>query len=81
MQKVVMTFNAVDATGKPDGSSLDVEFAVDATATPKNSVTRFKLTSSASPQGAAPLEFRLVWNDAVELEQTINTILSSNPVP
>jgi len=80
MKKIVMTFNTVDATGKPDAGSLDVEFSVDPTATPNNNVTRFKITWSASHAGTPPLEYRLSWSDAVELEQTINTVLSNNPV-
>jgi hypothetical protein len=81
MKEVVMTFNTVDAAGQPNGATVDVDFGVDDTATPKNSVTRLKLTSSASPAGTPPLEFKLVWSDSWQLGQTIINILSANPVP
>ncbi|MGB7985136.1 MAG: hypothetical protein WCF54_08250 [Terracidiphilus sp.] len=81
MEKVVMTFNTIDAKGKQDGYSLDVEFAVDQTATPKNSVTHFKLTSTRPASVTNSMDFYLTWGDAAELEETVNAILSVNPIP
>ncbi len=82
MKQVVMTFATVKQDGTADGGSLDVTFSVDASANPKNSITHFQLNGSGGDfAGAPPLKFNLIWNDAAELEQTINTILSNNPVP
>jgi hypothetical protein len=46
-----------------------------------NSITRFKLTPKAVPSAPSSAEFWLTWGDAAELEETVNSILSINPVP
>ena len=84
MVQVVMTFKTIDpATGNPNGGTLDVEFAMEPTGSggKPNSITRFKLTPKAVPSAPSSAEFWLTWGDAAELEETVNSILSINPVP
>ena len=81
MKKVVMTFATVDAAGKADGGSVDVEIGVDSKSTPANSVTRFKFALTPAAASAGPAEFRLTWSDSNQLQSVVNNILAANPVP
>jgi hypothetical protein len=81
MKKVVMTFGTVDAAGKPDGGTVDVEFGVDQKATPSNSVTKFKIALAPAPSGGGPAEYRLATVDAHELVRLVTSVLSANPAP